>query len=250
MDADPVALVRSGYNAISRTYRGDDDTAREYQPWLARLQESIPQGGPVLDLGCGCGIPVARALAAAGHRVTGVDISDVQVERARRLVPGAVFLRADATDTDFPPDSFDAVVCLYTLIHLPLDRQPLLLGSIARWLRPGGWLLAVTGQYAWTGTQGSWLGGTAPMWWSQADAATYRTWLTQAGLEVTRQQFVPEGDSGHALFWARLPEDEHRDRSPRDRADRAGRLRLDHPPGAPHRAVPGEVTGDGRRHPR
>jgi hypothetical protein len=37
------------------------------------------------------------------------------------------------------------------------------------------------------------------MWWSQADAAAYRTWLTQA---VTSQQFVPEGNGGHALFWA------------------------------------------------
>jgi hypothetical protein len=35
MDADPVDLVRSGYNSISRTYRGDDDPAREYGPWLA-----------------------------------------------------------------------------------------------------------------------------------------------------------------------------------------------------------------------
>ena len=206
MDADPVELVRSGYNAISRDYRGDDDPAREYEPWLASLRDRIPRGGPVLDLGCGCGVPVARRLAAAGHRVTGVDISDVQVERARRLVPGAGFLRADVTDLDFQPGSFDAVVCLYLLIHLPLDRQPVLLRRIARWLRPGGWLLAVTGQEAWTGTADNWLGGTAPMWWSQADAATYRTWLTQAGLEVTGQEFVPEGDGGHALFWAQRPE--------------------------------------------
>jgi hypothetical protein len=41
------------------------------------------------------------------------------------------------------------------------------------------------------------------MWWSHADAATYRSWIGQAGLEITSQQFVPEGDSGHALFWAR-----------------------------------------------
>ena len=47
------------------------------------------------------------------------------------------------------------------------------------------------------------------MWWSQADAATYRTWLAQAGLEVTSQQFVPEGDGGHALFWARLKPTDH-----------------------------------------
>lgn len=202
MDADPVELVRSGYNAISRAYRSDDDPDREYGPWLASLLERIPGRGHVLDIGCGCGVPAARRLAAAGHHVTGVDISDVQVERARRLVPGAVFLRADATDLDFPPGSFDAVICLYALIHMPLGRQPRLLRDIARWLRPGGWLLAVTGQDAWTGTEDNWLGGPATMWWSQADAATYRAWLSQAGLDVTSQQFVPEGDSGHALFWA------------------------------------------------
>jgi hypothetical protein len=41
--------------------------------------------------------------------------------------------------------------------------------------------------------------------WSQADAGTYRSWLEQAGLQVTAQEFVPEGDGGHALFWARRP---------------------------------------------
>lgn len=41
------------------------------------------------------------------------------------------------------------------------------------------------------------------MWWSHADAGTYRAWIREAGLEVTSQRFVPEGDGGHALFWAR-----------------------------------------------
>ena len=200
---DPVELVRSGYNAISHHYRGDDDAVPEYDRWVTDLQERIPSRGHVLDVGCGCGIPVARSLTAAGYRVTGVDISDVQIERARLLVPDAAFIRADATELDFPPGTFDAVVSLYALIHMPLDRQPRLLRDIARWLLPGGWLLAVTGQDAWTGTEDNWLGGPATMWWSHADAATYRTWLTQAGLEVTSQQFVPEGSGGHAQFWAR-----------------------------------------------
>ena len=38
--------------------------------------------------------------------------------------------------------------------------------------------------------------------WSQADAGTYRAWLEQAGLQVTAQEFVPEGPGGHELFWA------------------------------------------------
>lgn len=204
MDADSGSdLVRAGYNAVSHRYRGDHDSADEYGRWLAGLLKRLPDRGDVLDIGCGCGLPVARSLTAAGHRVTGVDISDVQIERARRLVPDATFIRADATQQDFPARSFDAVSCLYALIHMPLEQQPRLIRRIAGWLRPGGWLLAITGHEAWTGTEDHWLGGPATMWWSQADAATYRSWLQQAGMEVTAQDYVPEGDSGHALFWAR-----------------------------------------------
>jgi hypothetical protein len=43
------------------------------------------------------------------------------------------------------------------------------------------------------------------MWWSHADAATYRAWLGRVGLAVEREEFVPEGDGGHALFRARRP---------------------------------------------
>ena len=148
-------------------------------------------------------MPLARDLAGDGHEVTGVDLSAVQIERARQLVPAARFLQADATEVEFPAASFDAVVCLYALIHLPLDEQPALLGRIGRWLRPGGWLLATTGHRAWTGTEDHWLGGDTPMWWSHADAATYRTWIEQAGLSIVTQDVVPEGDGAHALFWAR-----------------------------------------------
>ena len=55
--------------------------------------------------------------------MTGVDLSEVQIERARQLVPRATFIRADATEVAFPTESFDAVVCLFALIHIPLaDR--------------------------------------------------------------------------------------------------------------------------------
>ena len=196
-------LVRRGYDALSFRYRSDDADEGRYRPWLATLTNRLPTAASVLDLGCGCGVPVARSLSAAGHRVTGVDISDVQIGRARRLVPDADFIRADAMAVQFPPASFDAVVCLYALIHLPLAAQPVLIRRIAGWLRPAGWLLATAGQEAWTGTADGWLGGDAVMWWSHADAATYAGWLREAGLEIIEQGFVPEDDGGHALFWAR-----------------------------------------------
>jgi hypothetical protein len=128
---DPKDLVRRGYDALSWHYRRDDADDGAYGPWLAALRECLPAGAQVLDLGCGCGIPVARSLASAGYAVTGVDFSHVQLQRARRLVPTARLLHADATRVTFPTATFDAVICLYMLFHLPLAEQPVLLGRIA-----------------------------------------------------------------------------------------------------------------------
>lgn len=204
---DVTRLVREGYDVLSYRYRDDDADEGQYAAWLAALKDRVPAGGRVLDVGCGCGVPVARSLAAAGFAVRGIDFSETQIERARQLVPAARFMQVDATRIAFGNGVFDAVVCLYTLIHMPLGKQPKLLRHIARWLRPGGWLLATTGSEAWTGTEQSWLGGPAPMWWSQGDAADYRSWLREAGLDIIEESFVPEDDGGHALFWARKPAD-------------------------------------------
>jgi 2-polyprenyl-3-methyl-5-hydroxy-6-metoxy-1,4-benzoquinol methylase len=199
---DPTELVRHGYDSVSYRYRGDHDGPPEYVPWLADLQTRLRTKASVLDLGCGCGVPVAKTLAGNGHTVTGVDLSEVQINRARRLVPQATFLHADANQVAFPDRTFDAVVCLYALIHMPIDAQPHLLHRIAAWLRPGGLLLATTGADEWTGTQDHWLGGAGTMWWSHADAATYRNWINGAGLRIESEQFVPEANSGHQLFRA------------------------------------------------
>jgi hypothetical protein len=65
--------------------------------------------------------------------------------------------------------------------------------------------MATMGQREWTGSEENWLGGGAPMWWSHADASTNRAWIGRASLTVEREEFVPEGDGGHALFWAYRP---------------------------------------------
>jgi SAM-dependent methyltransferase len=202
---DQREAVRRGYDVLSYRYRRDDADDGQYGAWLSDLLPRLRTPADVLDLGCGCGVPAARFLADAGHYVTGVDISDVQIERARRLVPAATFVRADAVELDLPPARFDAVVCLYVLIHIPLADQPGLIGRIGGWLRPGGWLLATSGHDAWTGTEDNWLGGAATMWWSHPDATTYRSWIGQAGLTITAEQFIPEGAGGHTLFWAQRP---------------------------------------------
>jgi len=199
---DPSDIVRRGYDAVSNAYRADDAPDGEYGAWLDELERRVPKGSPVLDLGCGSGIPVARRLARR-YELWGVDLSPVQIARARKLVPNATFICDDMVDVWFDAATFAAIVCLYALIHLPLDEQRALLERIAQWLRPGGTLLATVGHGAWTGTERNWLGVEgAEMWWSHADASTYRRWLADAGLRIERDEFVPEGDGGHVLIVA------------------------------------------------
>lgn len=199
---DPKVIVRRGYDLVSRAYRADDAEDGDYAEWLDLLEKRVQAGSSVLDLGCGCGVPVARRLARR-YDVTGVDFSPVQIERARKLVAGAMFICADMTTLRFPDESFSAITCFYALIHLPLAEQPALLRSVRRWLRPGGAFLATVGHWAWTGRETDWLGVKGgDMWWSHADADTYRQWLTEFGLHVELESFVPEGTGGHTFLLA------------------------------------------------
>ncbi len=172
-----------------------------YRRWLQPLFDELPAGSPVLDLGCGSGVP-AGALLAAQFSLTGVDVSEVQIERARRTVPTGTFVRADMTEVSFPDRSFAAVVALYSLIHVPRAEQPALLRRIRRWLRPAGRLVAIVGWAAWEGIEPDWLGSGTPMFWSHPDVRTFRAWLDEAEFTVTAEEFVPEATGGHALLSA------------------------------------------------
>ena len=82
---NPKAIVRAGYDRVSQAYRGDsidpsDPALGQYAGWLGELAALISPSAPVLDLGCGNGVPVARLLAEAGFAVTGADLSPVQIE--------------------------------------------------------------------------------------------------------------------------------------------------------------------------
>jgi trans-aconitate methyltransferase len=200
-------LVRAGYDAISRAYRSDsgrsnpasEESTPAYVSWVEELRDHVPPGSRVLDLGCGAGVPATSALVAAGFEVTGIDISAVQIERARKLVPEAAFVCADMVEWDCLPNIFDAIVSFYALIHVPLQDQQALIPRLASWLTTSGYLMAIVGAQRWTGVE-DYMG--AQMFWDHADTDTYLAWLGQAGLEPLWHRYVPEGASGHTLLLA------------------------------------------------
>ncbi|HLX87424.1 MAG TPA: methyltransferase domain-containing protein [Acidimicrobiales bacterium] len=203
-------LVRRGYDVISERYRDDHgapnpvtaEAVKPYGAWLDELAGLLPAGARVLDLGCGSGLPASRMLVERGFAVTGVDISRVQVDRARRLVPQARFVQADMAEWVAEPASFDAIVNLYALIHVPIGDQLQLFPRMAAWLVPGGYLLAIVGTERWSGVE-DYMG--APMFWDHADAGTYLDWFVGASLHPVWHRAVPEGSSSHTLVLARTP---------------------------------------------
>lgn len=90
--------------------------------WLA---EQLPAGSRVLDLGCGTGLPTARQLADAGHRVTGVDLSAGMLKLARDNVPEGDFRRVDIADLEARSlGPFDGAAVFFSLLMLPRQEIP------------------------------------------------------------------------------------------------------------------------------
>lgn len=94
-------------------------------------------GRSVLDVGTGSGRHSYWA-ARCGARVAAVDLGR-SIDVARHNLPGDVLtVQADAEDLPFAPESFDIVMSIGVLHHLPDTGRAL--RSIARYARPGGYV--------------------------------------------------------------------------------------------------------------
>ncbi|GGO51876.1 methyltransferase [Streptomyces daqingensis] len=103
--------------------------------WLA---EQLPPGSHVLDLGCGTGLPTARQLVEAGHRVTGIDLSPEMVKLAREHVPEGDFRRMDIADVEKQGlGPFDGVAAFFSLLMLPRVEIPFALRMLHQQTREG-----------------------------------------------------------------------------------------------------------------
>lgn len=178
MDVPPddeyvAELVRDCYDQIAESYMAEVTRPgpAPRHVWLDRFCRLLAPGSALLDLGCGPGVPTSAALVAAGHAVTGVDLSPRQIALASKNVPDARFRVGDVLSPTFDTASVDGVVMLHVITHIPRHRHATVLARIHDWLRPGAWLLINFGTHdspAWLeenflgyGVE-SWTNGWAP----------------------------------------------------------------------------------------
>lgn len=130
--------------------RLDELNSNKRERWLKELMANLPAYRPldILDIGTGTGF-FCFLLAAEGHRMTGIDLTEAMIEGARRTAARldlkADFRVMDAEAPGFPPGSFDAIVTRNLTTFLPdLPR------AYRRWhqlLREGGVLINFDGDY-------------------------------------------------------------------------------------------------------
>ena len=89
----------------------------------------------ILDLGCGDG-QIARALAAQGSDVLGVDPTQLHIDIAIERGGGPRYLLGGATDIPADDETFDAVVACLVFEHI--DQMDEAMMEVARVLKPNG----------------------------------------------------------------------------------------------------------------
>src|SRR5919199_229521 len=90
----------------------------------------------VLDLCCGSG-QATRFLVQYSQKVTGLDISPVSLERAKRNVPQAKYVEAIAQDMPFPDAQFDLVHTSVAMHEMKPSVLRQILKEVYRVLKPG-----------------------------------------------------------------------------------------------------------------
>lgn len=177
--------------SLYRDFLTPERTARE----VAGLREmvALPPGGEVLDVACGWGRHSIE-LARAGYRVTGLDLSETLLARARKRAAAAgveaAFVRGDMREIPWR-GRFDAVLSLYSSLgyFLSDDEDLRVLRGARDALRADGVFVLETmhrdhivGDYA------------ARDWWETADGLT--VW-------VEREFDAVEGVSREWTRWSK-----------------------------------------------
>jgi SAM-dependent methyltransferase len=160
-DLDPGSLTdhcaqnRESWNTDSDSYQSEHGPQLAASGGLAWGVWQIPEaslqvlgdvkGRDILEFGCG-GAQWSIALAKAGARPVGLDLSENQLTHARRLMAAAgvdfPLVHASAELVPLPDSSFDIVFCDYGAMTFadPYATVP----EAARLLRPGGLLAFCT----------------------------------------------------------------------------------------------------------
>ena len=169
MNPESVSLrpVRVARRAVYDVFRGAGRSMKLYLRLkfrmcpILRIEAYVPDGGDVLDLGCGNGLFAAiLKLGSPDRRIIGIDLDARKITAARRslgTLRGVDFRLGDIVSASYPKTG--ACTIIDVLYLLPVETQNAILKKCAEALPAGGALilkemdLAPRWKYAWNAVQ-------------------------------------------------------------------------------------------------
>jgi ubiquinone/menaquinone biosynthesis C-methylase UbiE len=108
---------------------------------MERLLGFLPQRtGKILDVACGVGATSSHLVKYFRPQdVTGIDISDKQLDTCRRKLPDCEFKHMNAENLQFNDHSFDCIICVEAAFHFHTRED--FLREAKRTLKLGGILI-------------------------------------------------------------------------------------------------------------
>jgi SAM-dependent methyltransferase len=114
-------------------------------PEATTLASSISRGSLVLDIGCGNGLPITRALLSVGHRVIGLDSSSAMLAHFKRNCPEALAVRGIVQCCPFADGMFDAAIAWGVMFHLNPEDAIRAIANVSRIVKRGAPFLFTSG---------------------------------------------------------------------------------------------------------
>ena len=133
--AERRAAVVAEYDEMAAEYESFGYPVTLQETFIARLVETVPRGGVILDAPCGTGKYFAR-VATAGRRVVGIDQSTGMLAEAARKGIAETFAQVGLQALAFDR-AFDAVMTVDAMENVPPEDWPTVLANLRRAIRPG-----------------------------------------------------------------------------------------------------------------
>ncbi len=193
-------FVKQQYNKLADNYLAGRDQFKNNK-YLDKLSSMLPPGSTILDIGCGAGLPIDKYFVEHVFKVIGIDISEKQIELAKKNVPQGEFKVEDMSELKDTEYSVDAAVSFYAIFHTPREKHQEILNKIATFLKKGGLLLITMGSSEWEGKENDFFGGE--MSWSHFGAEKNLEIVKNAGFEIILSEIDKTGGEKHLIVLAR-----------------------------------------------
>ena len=182
---DKEKIVQEGYNKIGKKYQ--DLRLKFNTKEIEEFAKLLPKNAKVLDAGCGTGIPYTKFLLDLGYNVIGVDFSKEMLRVARENIPNGKFIEKNITKLDFSDDSFDGLISISVIIHIPREKHRPLFEQFHRILKQNGVILVTMACSEWEAI-GEFC--SEKMFWSHYEPAKSLQIIKASGFKIIKDWYV------------------------------------------------------------